>query len=211
MLDHWMLEQELEALIAQATAADGGADLARARAAFEERTGGFEPGEPWYEQRIRCFLDFYLCEWEGSRRLLGTSEVADACVASTRGLYEILDDTPELRLRDMLGGARFRIAADTNPPTEIRAGEVMDARLIVLGDRIHLMPGIVFHPAEAREPLVDLLAQIDRSHRTDVLDALLRMRMRLDRFTSMRARHIYRPEALADREILSAAWARTGQ
>jgi hypothetical protein len=215
MLDHCMLEQQLEALIAHATAADSGVDLARARAAFEERTGPFEPGEPWYEQRIRCFLDFYVCDWEPSRSLLDAAPlseleraVAVAARRSVRGLYEILEDEPELRLRDMVGGARFRIARDTMPPSDVRAGETFDGRLIVLDGRIHLAPGIIFHPAEARAPLVELLGPASSLDRIEALDALLRMRMRLDRFTSMRARHIYRAEALADRDILSAAWAR---
>jgi hypothetical protein len=80
----------------------------------------------------------------------------------------------------------------------------------VADDRIYLAPGRIFHPSEAKPVLEPLLSRAvtDARAPVDVLDGLLRMRMRVDRFTSMRARHIYRYEALDDREILSAAWAR---
>ena len=41
-------------------------------------------------------------------------------------------------------------------------------------------------------------------------DPLMRMRMRLDRFESIRARHIYRFDALDRTEILTAPWAAAG-
>src|SRR5690606_38492449 len=63
MLARPMLEEALETLVRRATEADGGADLAAARAAFHAATGEFAPGDPDYEPRIRCFLDWYLCAW----------------------------------------------------------------------------------------------------------------------------------------------------
>ena len=112
-------------------------------------------------------------------------------------------------LDDRLGGARF--ALDERAAERLTVGDVFDGRLLVL-DAIVLAPGIIFHPPETHEALDELVEGLTPfdGERAPVLDGLLRMRMRLDRFTSIRARHIYRREALDERDILSAAWARKG-
>ncbi|MCZ7680444.1 MAG: hypothetical protein M5U28_17440 [Sandaracinaceae bacterium] len=221
MLPRSMLEEALETLVRRATEADGGLDLAAAREAFHARTGEIAPGDPDYEQRIAFFLDWYLCAWispDGTRpgeRAARTElerEVAGACARAARGLYEVVEvEEDGVRLSDRLGGGRFRVAHASARTGQLRAGDVFDGHLIVVGERIALLAGLVFHPAEAREALEELLSRVRREgprDRVAILDGLSRMRMRLDRFASMRARHIYRWEALADREILSAAWAR---
>lgn len=218
-----MLEEALETLVRRASDLDAGADLTRAREEFCARTGDFEPGERWYEARIRFFLDWYVTEWrasdgssaaERSARTQGESVMASALRESSRGLFEVLEvaEDGRLRLAERVGGARFWVAASHTPQglEPVRVRDMFDGRLLVLDRRIVLMPGLIFHPAEAHAPLEQLLvrAREARIPRGDLLDGLLRMRMRLDRFTSMRARHIYRWEALGDRTILSAAWAR---
>jgi hypothetical protein len=226
-----ILDEVLEALVRRATEADGGVDLGCAREAFHERAGAFEAGEPGYEPRIQFFLDWYLCTWvspDGSRpaaraaRSADEQAIAGACANSERCLMRVLEvDGALVRVTDPLGGARFRITQTPGPgPERLRPDDVFDGHLIVLDERILLMPGPIFHPPEAHEPLAAILARA-RDHetldgsasdaadaRTELLDALLRMQLRLERFTSMRARHIYRWEALGERDILSAGWAR---
>lgn len=221
MLPPSMLEEALETLVRRATEQDGGADLAAAREAFHATTGEIAPGDPDYEQRIAFFLDWYLCGWispsgtrpgERAARTELEREVASACARAARSLYEVVAVEDEgVRLSDRLGGGRFRVARAGARTDQLRSGDLFDGHLIVVGERIALLSGLVFHPPEAREPLEELLSRVrlEGPHeRVTILDGLLRMRMRLDRFASMRARHIYRWEALADREILSAAWAR---
>lgn len=216
-----MLEEVLEALVRRATEVDGGADLARARDLFHARTGAFEPGEPWYEARIRFFLDWYLCAFTsddgtspGERVASSPLEhaVARACRRAARGLYEVLEtDGGLMRIADHLGGARFRVAHGTGPVERLRVGDLFDGHLVALDEHILVLPGPIFHPPETHEPIALILARVRSEggpEREALLDALLRMRMRLDRFTSMRARHVYRWEALAERDILSASWAR---
>ncbi len=225
MLRRSMLEEVLESLVRRATEADAGADLARARERFHARTGPFEPGERWYESRIRYFLDWYLIHWVSAdatrpahRVAVGDAEhrVADALTRAARGLFEVLElaETGEVRVLERVGGARFRIASP--PPLAgsepLRAGDVFDGHLVVLDERIVLAPGLIFHPSDTHEPLGALVARAraESTPRRELLDGLLRMRMRLDRFTNMRPRHIYRWESLEDRDILSAGWARRG-
>ncbi len=217
-----MLDEALETLVRRATEADGGADLAAARETFHARTGEFAPSDPDYESRIRYFLDWYLCAWvspDGTRpgaraaREPHEGEVAEACARAARSLYEVRSVEDELLLGDRLGGGRFRVASASPRTAQLRAGDLFDGYLVVVGERIALLPGALFHPAETREPIDALLERVRRDgphDREALLDGLLRMRMRLDRFTHMRARHIYRWEALEDRDILSAAWAKKG-
>ena len=67
---------------------------------------------------------------------------------------------------------------------------------------------MVFHREEAHEALFALVRAAVASGlpRREILDGLLRMRMRHDRFTSIHARHLYRIEALATKEIQTASW-----
>ncbi|MCB9591255.1 MAG: hypothetical protein H6719_00875 [Sandaracinaceae bacterium] len=214
-----MLDATLERWISDLTALDDGVELDRARETFHERTGAFEVGDAWYEERIRFFFDWYLCDFGGARRWLDAHpdapdderRLARACATAARSLYTVrAGERDELLLDDRLGGGRFALAA-SDAGGRLTPGETFDGRLVAV-DGITLLGGIIFHPPgthEALEALLEAIAPVD-GDRTPVLDGLLRMRMRLDRFTSIRARHIYRREALDDADILSAAWARKG-
>ncbi|MBX3271577.1 MAG: hypothetical protein KF729_15030 [Sandaracinaceae bacterium] len=195
----------------------GGDALDRAREVFHQRTGAFEVGDPWYEERIRAFFEWYLCDHGGAERWLEAQArpspedraLARACARSARSLYTVREvgaDGATLALDDRLCGGRFEVLGPA-----LAVGDTFDGRILAL-DALHLSPGLVFHPPETHEPLAALLDAITPldGDRAPILDGLLRMRMRLDRFTSIRAKHLYRVEALHDRDILSAGWARRG-
>jgi hypothetical protein len=204
-----VLESLLERLVATCTAA--GVDLATAREAIHERSGPFDVGDAWYEERIRFFFDWYLCEHGALGRVIGSLEgeeraLAIACTHAARGLYRCTLDEGVATLHDLIGGARFRVDAGAR----LRDGDLCDGYLVQSGTTIQLLPGAIFHPAEVHPPLIEIArrAHHEGLERTSTLDGLLRMKMRFDRFTNMRPQHIYRFEALDDRDILSAAWAR---
>lgn len=218
-----MLEEMLEALVRRATEADDGVDLGRARESFHSRVGEFAPGDASYEARIQFFLDWYLCAWTSSdgtrpaeRAARDPSErrLAEACARAERSLFLVTKvEEHGVRLQDPLGGGRFR-AVHHKPLRaleRLREGDLFDGHLLASGERIHVMPGRIFHPPEAHEPLFAIVerARAERPmERGELLDSLLRMQLRLERFTNMRAKHIYRWESLHERDILSAGWAR---
>ncbi|UJR80900.1 hypothetical protein [Sandaracinus amylolyticus] len=195
------------------------AEIQRAQAEFHARTGPFAPGEPFYEERVRAFLDWLVIErHEGAamRAFLPSlapaeQPLARAMLASMRSLFRVTDqrgdDGPIVDC--LLYGARFVARGDELPGSRLTAGDVLDGRAIGLGGRVMLAPGPVFHPREAHEALAALLETARAAGRCDgtLLDPLLRMRMRLDRFESIRAKHIYRFDALDRTEILTAPWA----
>jgi len=212
-----VLDGFVERCIAELTAVDDGAALDHAREEFDRRAGPFEVGDRCYEERISFFFEQFLCDRGGAQRWLEHHPDASheerravrAMSTSARSLYAVAaSERGEVTLDDRLGGGRFVLAA-SGPAERLAPGEVFDGRLVVLDD-VELMRGIIFHPHdthEALEALLEAITPLDGA-REPILDGLLRMRMRLERFTSIRARHIYRPEALDDPDILSAGWAR---
>lgn len=211
-----------ETIVERAVARISETEVALARAEFHARTGPFEPGESFYEERIRAFLDWLVLErHDGAalRDLLATEPalgmegraIASAMLTSMRSLFRVTERRTEEGpvIECMLHGARFAVCADELPASRLRAGDVLDGRAIGVAGRVLLAPGPVFHPREAHEALAALLDAARAAGRCDasILDPLLRMRMRFDRFESIRARHIYRFDALDRSEILTAPWA----
>lgn len=200
--------------------------IERARARFEERTGRFDASDPFHEERMRALSDELVCDQRlpdgrtpaerAAERLLSDGDPEArrwtlALTRSERGLFRAEHVASEVRLRCLLGGALFRVALDggpTSPARRLRPGDLFDGRLVPLGSSIRVLAGMIFHPEQAHPSILALVPRaLERGvGRGDLLDGLLRMRMRHDRFTSMHARHVYRLDALETREIQSAAW-----
>jgi hypothetical protein len=195
------------------------ATLDRARHAFDAVTGPFAPGESWYEERIAAFFDFAIASFEDgaiARAFAARPDVTDeerrtalAAARSERSLFRATTSGEDLVLECAIGGAAYPLSRE-GAASRLREGDLLDGRLASLDGRIVLLPGPVFHPREAHEAIDRVLNEVRQRGRRDddVTDALLRMRMRFDRFTSIHARHVYRYEALDRLEILAAPWAK---
>lgn len=206
-------------------------EVARARAQYETRCGSFTIEDPFFEERMRAFSDELVCEVRGedgltpAARALRAIETTDprdteendaawlrGLSKAERGLF-VVDarvDVARARLVALLGGARFDVRIDEGPAVRLRPGDVFDGRLAPVGGCIRVLPGLLFHPRQAHEAIASMLADpsLAARSRSDVLDGLARMRMRLDRFVSIHARHVYRVDALDTVEILAASWKR---
>jgi hypothetical protein len=199
------------------------ASIARAREAFHAATGPFEGGERWYEERINAFFDFALASFEDgalarafARRADLTDDEQRAAIALTRAERSVfvVEAGAGGLVCTGLFGARYRVAA-TGVAARFSGGERFDGRIVSLDGVLQLMPGAVFHPPEAENAIAHLLADVQAKgippavrSQAELADALLRMRMRLDRFTSIHPRHVYRYDAIERTEILAASWAR---
>ena len=193
--------------------------VAQARVEFEARCGPFAAGEAWYEERISAFFDFALASFEGgtlARAFAARPDVSSedrtlalAIARAERSLFRVERLGDDLSCESLFG-ARYRIARQD---ARFRGGERFDGRIVSTEGGLEVMPGAVFHPDEAHEAIDQVLAEVSSKSphaRTqhDLADALLRMKMRFDRFTSMSARHVYRYDAIDRTEILAASWAR---
>lgn len=198
--------------------------LARARAAFEARTGPFAPGDAWYEERIRACFDDALATFEGgalARAFAARADVSDAerIVAralprAERSVFVAERVEGDVVVCESLFGARYEVLA-AGVAERLRGGERFDGRIASIAGALEILPGAIFHPAEAHEAIAGLARELEDkglppglSTQADLADAILRMKMRFDRFTSIHARHVYRYDALGRVEILAASWAR---
>ena len=195
-----------------------------ARADYEARGGAFSTSDAFHEERMRGFSDHLVCahRLEDGRtpaeRALAASSDDEARTAwlralasSERSLFRVEARGRESLLRCLLGGAVLRVALDADARAQaarLREGDVFDGRIAALRGEIRLLPGMIFHREEAHAPLLAMLPRLlaEGRERGVILDGLLRMRMRHDRFTSIHARHLYRPDALATPEIQAASW-----
>jgi hypothetical protein len=106
-------------------------------------------------------------------------------------------------LRDVWSGAEFVIdeVDDASRSALDAPSGPFDGRLAALSDptRIGLLPGAVFHPEDATEPIERVLAAArEQQFRTDdVLDALLRMEMSLRTMSRVKPSYAYRTQALS--------------
>jgi len=108
-------------------------------------------------------------------------------------------------LEDVWGGADFLVGAPGEGLREallasIHSGSLLDGRVVARDEptMLALLPGAVFHPADATEPIhVVLEAARARDVATGtVLDALLRMERNLRSLSRVKAAYAYRPDAL---------------
>jgi hypothetical protein len=188
-------------------APEGAGRVAELRASFEARTGAFKPEDAWFEERSRAFWTDAVTRGrfgrevadrlpEGARAWLGPMERAH------RGLFRardgVVDDVwsgAELLVSEFDDASRAELGAATDQLFDARVVAAMVAGRVVTA----LLPGAVFHPREATEPVATVLAAA-RSRELvtdDALDALLRMARTFRSLSRVKAAYAYRVEALS--------------
>jgi hypothetical protein len=186
------LFEAYDAILALGAAPARAARVAAMRAAFEERTGRFVPEDPWFEARSRAFWDDAVTTQGFGREVTSAlpsplPESAHVWIPrlerAQRGLF-VLAGSAEKRepvLRDLWGGAEFLVNEIDDATRDALAVAVapFDARLIGSDEpaRVGILPGAVFHPADAASAIHAVLeaARAEGRRGSDVLDALLRM------------------------------------
>jgi hypothetical protein len=190
-------------------AGERAAHVATMRATFEGRTGAFVPEDPWFEARSRAFWDDAVTT-QGFARTIEDELPERARVwvprleRAHRGLFVPAGrgSRDAVVLRDVWGGAEMVVhdIDDAMRDALAAASAPLDARLVGSDDpaRVGILPGAVFHPADAAAPIEAVLAKARSDGRTtgDVLDALLRMERGLRASARVKAGYAYRPERL---------------
>jgi hypothetical protein len=180
------------------------------RQAFEARTGAFGPEDPWFEARSRAFWDDALATQGFPRRVEANLDPAVRAwivplERAHRGLFrasqEPSDASRAWSIDDLWSGASFLVAAPEPGLREALASSTyFDGRVVGHADPLALvlLPGAVFHPADAKEPLEKVLeaARARGLAKDAALDALLRMERNLRSHSRVKAAYAYRAEAL---------------
>jgi hypothetical protein len=194
--------------------ASSAAIVAEMRKAFEQRTGAFGPEDAWFEARGQAFWDDALTTQKfGTRveRALVSEDAhdwQDRFERAHRGLFRAFHEGQSFLLEDLWGGAEFLI----DPPADALANELraacnddgeeqlFDGRIVGNGNpySVTLLPGAVFHRAEASVAIASVVASAKSSElsREQALDALLRMDRKLQSHARVKATYAYRAELL---------------
>ena len=205
----------VDAMLALAAAPARQARVLAMRAEFEARTGSYSSRDSFFEARSAAFWDDALTRGAFGREL--AAELADDARAlvepfarAHRGLFSVarpLDgrgrvETPDdaFLLVDAWSGAEL-VAEPSTPGLRDAlesASGLVDARVVGAAGRIVVLPGAVFHHADALAPTLALLPEAHaRGLSThDALDALLRMDHALRTLSRVKPAFAYRKEAL---------------
>ncbi len=175
------------------------------RAEFEARTGAFSA--PFFEVRSAAFWDDALTRGAFGRELGGelapeTSALVEPFARAHRGLFRVTADGEQFLLVDEWSGAELVCEPTTSGLRDAleRASGLVDGRVVgvPLAQRIALLPGAVFHAADAA-PAIRALIPEARARKLGThafLDALLRMDHALRSLSRVKPAFAYRKEAL---------------
>jgi hypothetical protein len=183
------------------------------RAEFEARTGGApEPG--FFEARSAAFWDDALTRGafgrvlgEGADLREATRNIIEPLARAHRGIFRVEPyESGMFLLVDEWRGAEFAVHPSTSGLRDALAcaASLVDGRVAGLrGGRVELLPGAVFHAADALGPMRALLPEARaRGLAThDLCDALLRMDHALHSLSRVKAAFAYRKEALPPKKI----------
>lgn len=200
-------EEYLDRIQAEATSA-GLDEIRLAREEFHKLTGEFDEGEPWFDLRMHMFLDWYLLDRVGPRGLtptelylvnnrarLSPEDLAQLThlTATLRSVFRIARVRgSELMLHDVTGGGHW-LTTWTLPTEGLKVGDIIDTRIAIVADQLVTGRGTVLHPREAHEAIeriVNRAVQEGMAPR-ELVDHLDKMRLKLDRYSNVRIRHVY--------------------
>jgi hypothetical protein len=194
--------------IRQHTQHDGLSDMRLAREEFHRLTGEFDEGEPWFELRMTMFHDWYLLDRMGSTGrtpaevfVLERGPTLDPAerlqhlhltvtLRSTFRLSKIQGD--QLSLEDMVLGGHWLVTW-TLPTVGLLKDDILDARIVLVNGTPTTGRGAVLHPREAQDSIQRIVdrAVASRMPPRAVVDHLDKMRLKLDRYSNVKIKHVY--------------------
>jgi hypothetical protein len=183
------------------------AEAVAARADFLDATGKVHDDEPWWEERITAFLEWYALErpmqGQGRRPIdlyLGDPELAEpargaaaALAASHWSLFETIEVLPgRAHLADLVAGGRWIVHERRKLPG-LEPGDVFEARLVSEGGKTLFGRTFCFHPRGAGPAIRAFVAEAARraDPKQDVLFRLAERRMRYERYHNVQVAKVY--------------------
>lgn len=205
-----MYHQQLDALIAFASADRFKEELLKAKAEYFAGTGEVFEDDRSFEMRMASFLDYYvfdrvLPEPGRTPAQLFLEEAKDLPpeeLAVRRGLIETKHSLWEvrklakdmIRLRDLFTGKDTDVY-ERRQPAGLKKGDVIEARLIPLDGRLLFSPAFCFHPAEAKKPIAKELKRLKKERPgfvpREFIWAAAKMRLKCERYRNIAVSDIY--------------------
>ena len=192
----------------QYTTREGLSDLRLAREEFHRLTGEFEEGEPWFETRMRMFLDWYLLDRRGpnditpvegfletNRSMLDEADRKqfEHLTVTLRSVFKIVRMRGDSLLLDDLAGGGQWLARWILPTVGIKKNDILNSRMALFDGTVTIGRGAVLHPREALESVEGIVARAFREEMParQIVDHLDKMRLKLDRYSNVKIRHVY--------------------
>jgi hypothetical protein len=186
--------------------------LKAARAEFEARRGRIFEDEPLWEEWTQAFLEWFAVErpWDGgpspaARAMAGSSErdraALGAWLSSQRALAEVRGlSAGRVELVDLLGGASFAVSED-RALHGVRAGDLVEVRLVGFEGAVRFGRTFVYHPRGARDAVAAHVraagvAAMAGAERRAVLDGLAALRVKVERYRHVDPARVYEAELL---------------
>ena len=200
-----MITDAIDEMLELAAAPKWAERIAGLRARFEQRTGAFSAKDAFFEARSAAFWDDALTRGAFGRDLASdlsekSRGAVEPLVRAQRGLFRVEKQSGETLLVDEWRGAEWLAAVATPGLRDAinQASSLVDGRVVSFGGAVVLLPGAVFHAADALEPIRALLPEARKADlgTHDFLDALLRMDHALRSLSRVKAAFAYRREAL---------------
>ena len=183
------------------------------REAFAARCGRFAPDHPAAAARDAAAWEDAIVRGGLARAL--APELSDPAERETalgferaqRGIFVFEEIEEQLIARDLWAGAEFLVLGRDSTGRELiaalrRSGAIIcQARLVAQNPGCAVLPGSIFHPADARDAIDEILALArgSRLSTDDVLDGLLRMEHTFQTMSRAKIDYAYRNELLAGR------------
>lgn len=216
------LAQLHERLLSWATAEPRKEELLAAKRRHFERFGEPHEEDRSFEVRVNGMLDHYVYDYrpdgaagttlerflEDQVAALSTDELAAyrALAGNVHGLFEVRRIREgEVRLRDVFTGQDHDVT-ERRQVAGLEKGDLIEARLLPYGGGLVFSGAFLYHPREARKPILAEVKRLrkaaGRDGKPDVaafLATLSRMALKLERYRNVRLESIYdfRPEARA--------------
>jgi hypothetical protein len=199
----------LEELIAWATPEATKDDLLSARREWFGRTGEVFEEDRQLEQRMMGFLEHYACDrvaphlgrtpararFEAALREADPDRAAAfrAFTETAHGLFEVRRIARgQVRVRGLFSGITWDVT-ERRQMVGLRAGDVLEARLIPFAGHVHFAPAYCFHPHEAA-PLIKARArrlQKEGGVEADLVADCAQRSLKVDRYRQIAVEKIY--------------------
>ena len=211
--------QYLEKLVALGTG-EGYLEAVRdAKARYFRAAGEVFEDDPFFEQRMNCFLEYYLFDYpagpggksttalviERGRETLSADELV-AFAGFDRSIHSVFEFKKKagdlLHVVNLYDGENYEVF-ERRTLAGLDKSDIFEARLMPFGDKLHFSNAFVFHPKEVKKfVLTELKAFKEQGppKPTAVVHRLAYLRLKFDRFRRVDAAKIYSRETMAQVE-----------
>lgn len=211
--------QYLDKLVAIATGETYMDAVREAKQRYFRATGEVFEDDPFFEQRMNGFIEYYLFDWPAAPGGKSTTAVtiergretlpADELVAFAgfdRNVHSIFEyrktKGEKVQVTSLYDDEVYEVH-ERRALAGLDKGDLFDARLLPFGDKLHFSNAFVFHPKSVKKFIVAELKAARKEgvgRPTGLLHRMAYLRLKFDRFRRVDVAKIYSRETLEQLE-----------